>query len=199
VTRIIGGVAGGRRLVGRVRPPRGTTSDRAREALFAAVLATLGSLDGAAVLDLYAGSGAVGLEALSRGASRAVLVESDARAVQVIKKNVAAVGLPGAVIICDRVDRTLRRGPEQVPPCQFAFADPPYATSEDEVAEVLQMLAGLGWLASAALVVVERDASSGPPPWPPGYASDRSRRYGETTLWYGRASGGSSSAATTGA
>jgi 16S rRNA (guanine966-N2)-methyltransferase len=199
MTRIIGGVAGGRRLAvprgGGTRP----TSDRTREGLFASVLALLGSLDNATVLDLYAGSGAVGLEALSRGASEAVLVESDARAARAIMKNIAAVGLPGAVLICERVDRLLRRGPEQVRPARFVFADPPYAIGEDELAAVLEMLAVRGWLAGGALVVVERDARSGPPPWPAGYASDRSRRYGETALWYGRASGGCSAAAMTGA
>jgi len=159
----------------------------------------LGSLDGVSVLDLYAGSGAVGLEALSRGASQATLVESDPAAAQVIRKNIAAVGLPGAILVCDRVDRVLRRGPSPGGPCRFVFADPPYAIGEDDLAGMLRALADQGWLAAGALIVVERDARSGPPPWPAGYASDRSRKYGYTALWYGRASGGSSAAATTGA
>jgi hypothetical protein len=113
---------------GRVTRP---TSDRAKEGLFASVLATLGSLAGASVLDLYAGSGAVGLEALSRGAASVLLVESDARAAEVIRRNIAAVGLSGARLVCDRVDRALRRGatghglagsdlPEHEPPTQAA-------------------------------------------------------------------------------
>jgi 16S rRNA (guanine966-N2)-methyltransferase len=199
MTRIIGGVAGGRRLA----VPRGSrtrpTSDRTREGLFAAVHAMLGSLDGASVLDLFAGSGAVGLEALSRGASQAMLVESDPAAAQVIKKNIASVGLPGTILVCDRVDRVLRRGPESGGPCRFVFADPPYAISHDDLASALAALADRGWLEAGALIVVERDARSGPPPWPAGYASDRSRRYGDSALWYGRASGGSLAAATTGA
>lgn len=93
-------------------PGRATrpTSDRAREGLFGTVRAVLGPLDGCRVLDLYAGSGAVGLEALSRGAAHALLVESASAAVRVIGANIAAVGLPGAVVVADRVDRVLARG-----------------------------------------------------------------------------------------
>jgi 16S rRNA (guanine966-N2)-methyltransferase len=189
VTRIIAGAAGGRRLVvpgGRATRP---TSDRAREGLFSAVLAALGTLDGAAVLDLYAGSGAVGLEALSRGASDVLLIESDPPAVQVIRRNIESVGLRGAAVVQDRVDRALRRGPGTGRPRDLVFADPPYSASGDELHEMLASLAANGWLTTAALVVVERDARSGPPPWPAGYAAYRSRRYGETVLWYGRAAG----------
>lgn len=189
-------MAGGRRLVvpsGRSTRP---TSDRTREGLFAAVLAILGSLEGAAVLDLYAGSGAVGLEALSRGATDVLLVESDAVAAEAIRSNIVTVGLPGATLIRDRVSRVLRRGPGDSRPRDLVFADPPYATGSAELADVLAMLLGKGWLGTSAVVVVERDARSGPPPWPPEYAQDRSRRYGESVLWYGRASGRSPAAAT---
>jgi len=191
VTRIIAGAAGGRRLAvpaGRSTRP---TSDRAREGLFAAVLAMLGGLDGAAVLDLYAGSGAVGLEALSRGAADVLLIESDPGAAQVIRRNIETVGLPGARLVQDRVDRALRRGPGAAAPRDLVFADPPYSAADDELGKVLATLAGQGWLARDALVILERDARSGEPLWPAGYAKDRSRRYGETVLWYGRASGAS--------
>ncbi len=207
MTRIVAGLAGGRRLA--VPPGRATrpTSDRAREGLFASVLATLGSLDGASVLDLYAGSGAVGLEALSRGAANVLLIESDARAAEVIRRNIAAVGLPGARLVCDRADRALRRGPAgyELPGresaghggfCQFVFADPPYSAADDEIDAMLRILSDCGWLAPDALVVIERDARSGSLAWPPGYAQDRSRRYGETALWYGRPSGDAPAAAT---
>ena len=185
--RIIAGSAGGRRIA--VPPGRSTrpTSDRAREGLFATVLAMLGSLAGAAVLDLYAGSGAVGLEALSRGASDVLLVESDARAAGVIRQNIAAVGLPGARLINDRADRMLDRGPGADRPRDLVFADPPYAAGEDELERMLALLADRGWLAPDAMVALERGARSGSPRWPPEYAPDRSRRYGEATLWYGRA------------
>ena len=149
----------------------------------------LGSLEGTMVLDLYAGSGSVGLEALSRGALEAVLIESDPGAVRIIKRNIEAVGLPGASVVRDKVGRALRRGPGPSGPRDFVFADPPYAAPDDELREVLLTLADAGWLTNDALVVLERDVRSGPPPWPAGYIQDRSRTYGETVLWYGRASG----------
>jgi 16S rRNA (guanine966-N2)-methyltransferase len=147
------------------------------------------------VLDLFAGSGAVGLEALSRGAADVLLVEADARAAGVIKANIATVGLPGARLVADRVERVLARGPDRVEqseepgPREFVFADPPYAVSDDEVTRVLTLLAAGGWLAPRALVAIERATRSGPLAWPAGYETDRSRRYGEATLWYGLAAG----------
>lgn len=177
------------------------TSDRTREGLFSTVFAIFGSLAGLTVLDLYAGSGAVGLEALSRGASDVLLIEADHGAAAVIRRNIAAVGLPGARLVHDKVERALRRGPGEAPPRQLVFADPPYSTGDDELAGALATLIDRGWLAADALVIVERDARSGPPAWPAGYVEDRSRRYGETTLWYGRACGDAPAAAasTTGA
>jgi 16S rRNA (guanine966-N2)-methyltransferase len=189
MTRIVAGSAGGRRLA--VPPGRNTrpTGDRVREGLFATVTAMLGSLDGVYALDLYAGSGAVGLEALSRGAREVLLVESDAAAARVIRGNIQAVGLPGGRVIVGKVDRVLARGPGDDPPRDLVFADPPYLTPAAEVARMLASLQARGWLAPAALVVVERASRSGPLAWPAGYAPDRSRDYGEATLWYGRAAG----------
>jgi 16S rRNA (guanine966-N2)-methyltransferase len=187
VTRIIAGEAGGRRLA--TPPAARPTADRAREGLFATVLALTGGLDGAAVLDLYAGSGAVGLEALSRGAADVLLVEADSRAARVIRENVALVGLPGAQLITDKVDRVLARGPGSAAPRDFVFADPPYAVGNDELTQMLTALQRHGWLAPGALVAIERSTRSGPLAWPAGYQTDRSRRYGEATLWYGLAAG----------
>jgi len=195
MTRVIAGTAGGRRLsvpAGRDTRP---TSDRAREGLFATVQAIRGPLDGASVLDLYAGSGAVGLEALSRGAARALLAEADPRAVRVIRANIAALGLAGARVVADRVERVLARGPaaEQAGGTagrfDLAFADPPYAMPGEAVSAMLTALVTAGWLVPGALVVVERSTRSGPVCWPEGIAEDRSRRYGEATLWYGLATG----------
>jgi len=186
--RIIGGAAGGRRLAvvsGRMTRP---TSDRAREGLFATVEAIRGGLAGARVLDLYAGSGAVGLEALSRGAADVLMVEADARAARVIRENAAALGLAGANVVNDRVARLLARGRGELAPRDFVFADPPYRVTDEELARVLSALPG--WLAPGALVAVERATRSGAPAWPAGYETDRSRRYGEATLWYGLAAGG---------
>jgi 16S rRNA (guanine966-N2)-methyltransferase len=189
MTRIIAGLAGGRRLAtapGRTTRP---TSDRTREGLFATVEAIRGGLAGAAVLDLYAGSGAVGLEALSRGAADVLMVEADDRAARVIRENIAAIGLPGARLVTDRVARTLARGPDDGGARDLVFADPPYAVGEDELERMLSALASHRWLAPGALVVIERSTRSGPPTWPPGYETDRSRSYGEATLWYGLAAG----------
>jgi 16S rRNA (guanine966-N2)-methyltransferase len=195
VTRIIAGTAGGRRLsvpAGRDTRP---TSDRAREGLFGTILAIRGSLDGARVLDLYAGSGAVGLEALSRGAPDVLLVESDARAARVIRANIEALRLPGARLIAGRVEQVLARGRGEHPPRDLVFADPPYAAPDAEVQRVLGALLGRGWLAPGALVVVERATRSGTLTWPAGYTPERSRGYGEATLWYGLGAGAGPAAA----
>jgi 16S rRNA (guanine966-N2)-methyltransferase len=189
VTRVIAGVAGGRRLG--VPPGTGTrpTSDRAREGLFASVTSELGDLGGMHVMDLYAGSGALGLEALSRGAASVLLVEADSRAAAVVKANVKSVGLPGATVAADRVERLLARARgerqhQRGDGYDLVFADPPYAVTDEAVAKILTLL-GDGWLADGALVVVERATRSGPFDWPPGYAEGKSRRYGEATFWYG--------------
>jgi 16S rRNA (guanine966-N2)-methyltransferase len=180
VTRIVAGSAGGRQLA---VPRRGTrpTSDRVREALFSAVEAAL-DLEGARVLDLYAGSGALGLEALSRGAGAAVLVESDANAVAVLRKNVAAVGLPGAVVRPGRVAAVLAEPPAE--PFDLVLADPPYALDPNPD---LAALAAGGWLAPGALVIVERSRRSGPPDWPAALVPGRIRRYGDTELHWAEA------------
>jgi 16S rRNA (guanine966-N2)-methyltransferase len=184
MSRVIAGIAGGRRLA---VPPGTTTrptSDRAREGLFASLLSELGTFDGARVLDLYAGSGAIGLEALSRGAERVLLVESDARAAAVIKANIKAVDLPGATVAVDRVERLLARSAAPEGRFDLVLADPPYALTAEAVTRVLTLLEG-GWLADDALVVVERATRSGPLDWPPGFLPSKSRRYGEATFWYG--------------
>ncbi|MBO0820264.1 MAG: 16S rRNA (guanine(966)-N(2))-methyltransferase RsmD [Nocardiopsaceae bacterium] len=193
MTRLIAGAAGGRRLA--VPPGQSTrpTSDRAREGLFGTVLSDLGPLDGRHVLDLYAGSGAVGLEALSRGAESVLLVESDPRAAGVIRANARAVGLEGARVVTGRVEKILSAPPSVR--YDLVFADPPYAVSADEIARILTLLVGpgldgtepaeTGWLADGALVVVERATRSGALDWPPGYDQGKSRRYGEATFWYG--------------
>jgi 16S rRNA (guanine966-N2)-methyltransferase len=181
--RIVAGLAKGRRLV---TPATGTrpTSDRAREALFNSLAATV-HLDGARVLDLYAGTGAVGLEALSRGAAHAVFVETGRAALDALRRNVEAVGLAGATVIARPVGSYLATAPEQ--PFDLVFADPPYDLDNEALAGVLGALAQPGWLGSDGYLVVERSARSGPPPWPePFVTPERERRYGDGVLWYGR-------------
>ncbi|NYT93895.1 16S rRNA (guanine(966)-N(2))-methyltransferase RsmD [Salinispora sp. H7-4] len=187
MTRIVAGALGGRRIA--TPPGAGTrpTSDRVREALFSAVAAAV-DLEGARFADLYAGSGAVGLEALSRGAAHVLLVESNPRAARTIRENMAALRAgPAARLVTGKVATVLAAGPDGGP-YDVIFADPPYPVSDEEVSAMLAALAGNGWLAPEALVVVERSSRSGPVGWVPGVTGERSRRYGETILWYGRRS-----------
>jgi 16S rRNA (guanine966-N2)-methyltransferase len=186
MTRVVAGAARGRRLA--VPPGRGTrpTADRTREALFSTLESELGSLAGRRVADLYAGSGAVGIEALSRGAAHCLLVESDQRAVRTLRENVALVGLPGAQVVSGRVERMVGRAATG-PAYDLVFLDPPYELADDDLRAVLAAAVANGWLATGALVAVERATRGGEWAWPPGIRALRSRRYGEATLWYGRA------------
>ncbi|MFJ5551639.1 16S rRNA (guanine(966)-N(2))-methyltransferase RsmD [Streptomyces sp. NPDC093225] len=186
MTRVIAGVAGGRRLA--VPPGTGTrpTSDRAREGLFSTWESLHGPLAGARVLDLYGGSGAVGLEALSRGAVHALLVEADPRAGRTIRDNIRSLGLPGAEFRAGRAEQVVTV-PAPGEPYDFAFLDPPYVVTNEDLGEILLTLRAQGWLADDALVTVERSTRGGEFPWPGGFEPLRSRRYGEGTLWYGRA------------
>jgi 16S rRNA (guanine966-N2)-methyltransferase len=187
MTRIVAGTLGGRRLS--APPGAGTrpTSDRVREALFSA-LETRVDLDGARFADLYAGSGAVGLEAVSRGAAHVLLVESDGRAVRTIRDNAAALAAgPKARVVAAKVESVLA-GPPDGGPYDIVFADPPYALSDADLRAMLVALVDGGWPADDAVVVVERATRSGSPPQVQGITPERSRRYGEGTLWYGRRS-----------
>lgn len=191
MTRVIAGAAGGRRLT--VPPGQGTrpTSDRAREGMFSSLEAQLGASGseawrGRRVLDLYGGSGAVGLEALSRGAAHALIVEADARAVRTIRQNVRALGLSGAEVRHAKAEQTVE-GPPPGVPFDFVFLDPPYAVTDESVREILITLRSRHWLTRRALVTVERSTRGGGFRWPEGFEALRARRYGEGTLWYGRA------------
>ena len=165
--------------------PRGRdtrpTSERTREGLFSALEAARRTLRGCGFLDLYAGSGAVGLEAASRGSAPVLLVENASVALTALRRNVAALELADVEVVADPVERFLARSAPQ----QFdvVFLDPPYA---DPVEPDLQLLIDNGWLADDATVVVERATRSGAPTWPAGLTEDRARRYGDSTLWYGR-------------
>ncbi len=162
------------------------TSDRAREGLFSTWEALHGTLDGSRVADLYAGSGAVGLEALSRGAAHALLVEADPRAARTIRENVRAIGLPGAELRTGKAEQIVT-GPAPADPYDLVFLDPPYAVEDAGLREILLTLRAEGWLSEDALVTVERSTRGGEFGWPAGFEPLRSRRYGEGTFWYGRA------------
>jgi len=161
-------------------PRTGTrpTTDRVRESLFN-VLASRIDFAGASVLDLYAGSGALGLEALSRGAASAVFVESDHRAAAVIDQNIASLGVTAAVRR-GPVAAVLAGGADQ--PVDLVFADPPYDLADTEVAQMLTALVHGGWTDSGTVVVVERAASGPELAWPDGWQSWPSRRYGDTRI-----------------
>jgi 16S rRNA (guanine966-N2)-methyltransferase len=177
VTRIVAGRAGGRKLK---VPPKGTrpTSERVREALFNA-LEVAGELQGARVLDLYAGSGALGLEALSRGAADALFVEADRRAVEVLRANVAAVRLGGAVR-AGQVETVL--GGHADAPFDVVLADPPYSVEAARIGAVLGALGSGEWITDGGLVIVERALRDGDPDWPAGFDPLRTKRYGDTAL-----------------
>lgn len=184
MTRIISGRLRGRSLS---VPPAGTrpTTDRVREALFSAIVSRV-DLDGAAVLDLFAGSGALGLEAVSRGADTAWFVEENPRAVACLKKNVD--GLITALPATDSAVRRARLPGALAGPCPVAggfdlvLADPPYAASEKLDTPVLTALLDAGWLADDALVVWERSKRDPPVCWPETYEVEFQRSYGETTV-----------------
>ncbi|WP_405563364.1 16S rRNA (guanine(966)-N(2))-methyltransferase RsmD [Streptomyces sp. NBC_01180] len=186
MTRVIAGTAGGRRLAVPLGNGTRPTSDRAREGLFSTWEALLGTLDGARIADLYAGSGAVGLEALSRGAAHALLVEADARAVATVRDNVRTLGLPGAEVRTGKAEQIVT-GPAPDAPYDVIFLDPPYAVTDDDLREILLTIGAQGWLTGDALVTVERSTRGGEFKWPKGFEPLRARRYGEATLWYGRA------------
>jgi 16S rRNA (guanine(966)-N(2))-methyltransferase RsmD len=137
-------------------------------------------LDGLAVLDLYAGSGALGLEALSRGAASAVFVESDRRAAAVISENAAALGVTAAVVRCGTVASVVAAGTHRR--VDLVFADPPYDVTSADVEAVLVALADGGWLAPGATAVIERPRSAQALRWPATWSLGKERRYGDTRL-----------------
>ena len=156
------------------------TSDRVREALFNVLEhgTTQISFEGRRVLDLFAGSGALGLEALSRGARYGLFIEDDASARGVIRRNVEALGLTGATKIWRR-DAT-RLGPAgNITPFDLVFCDPPYG--KELGARALQSAAEGGWLTPGAVAVLEERAGE-PPGWPQGLAEIDRRRYGDTEI-----------------
>lgn len=186
MTRIIAGAAGGVRLD---VPSAGTrpTSDRVRESLFGA-LESADALEGARVLDLYAGSGALGLEAASRGAASIDLVERSKPAAAIARRNADGVrrsigaSAPPVRIHAHPVGTWLRGAGG---PFDLVFLDPPYDLPDAELAENLAALAPA--LAPDALVVVERAARSGAPDWTgAGLEPIRDRVYGDTAIWWGR-------------
>jgi 16S rRNA (guanine966-N2)-methyltransferase len=128
------------------------------------------------------------LEALSRGAVHTLLVEADAKAARTIRDNIVALRVGNAArLVTGKVSQVLA-GPPGGGPYDVVFADPPYAVEAKEMTEVQNALVENGWLSPGAVVVLERATRGGTLSWVDGITGDRSRRYGETTLWYGRRS-----------
>ena len=182
MTRIIAGTYGGRRL--QAPPGDGTrpTTDRVREALFSSLQSEFGSLDGLRFLDLFAGSGAIGLEAASRGAAHVDLVESDRGAAHVITGNIAELKCTVADVMATTVERFVRTKPKAS--YDVIFLDPPYAYEHESLAQLLQAISRPAWLVGDGVVVVERsrrDAFT----WPEPLTGLRDKKYGDTILWYG--------------
>ncbi|WP_147680722.1 16S rRNA (guanine(966)-N(2))-methyltransferase RsmD [Actinomyces ruminicola] len=182
MTRIVAGSAGGRRID---VPAAGTrpTSERVREALFGR-LEHYGVIADARVLDLCAGSGALGLEAASRGATDVTLVDASRRATRVCDANIRALGLRGVRSATAKVEAFLA-GPAGAP-VDLVMLDPPYDVDEATLAAMLAPLPRRQdpWLAPDAVVVVERSSRSPEPSWPAGLRRFSTRKYGETTLWF---------------
>jgi len=177
MTRIVAGRAGGRTLQ---VPRRGTrpTSERVREALFSR-LEHLDVVAEAQVLDLYAGSGALGLEAASRGASSVVLVEAAREAADVCRRNVTALGLAGVSVVLERVERFVERPGGRY---DLVLIDPPYDVAEPALAGVLAGLVDA--VTVGGVVVVERSARSPEPTWPDAFERFDRRAYGDTVVWF---------------
>ena len=184
MTRIIAGQARGRRL----RTPSGTatrpTSDRVREALFSALDAHLGSLSGTRFLDVFAGSGAVGLEASSRGAHAVTLIESDRATAAVARANTRSLGLTGVTVVVGKAE-THAAGPPPEGHFDVAFFDPPYHMPSAKVSQLVADMGNSGWFGPGAVLVVERSRRDTDWAWPAGIESVQEKRYGETMLWYG--------------
>lgn len=179
--RVVAGDMGGLPLVAprgeRTRP----TSDRVKESLFAALGAD--RIAGASVLDAFAGSGALAIEALSRGADRAVLVDRDIGAVQAVRRNLHTTRLAGRARVQRRnIASFLRDAPPPEAPFDLVLLDPPYDLPDHELAAVLEALAAPGWLGPDAVVVVEQRASAGPLPAPAGWEARWERAYGDTLV-----------------
>lgn len=181
MTRIIAGAAKGRRLA---VPPAGTrpTSDRVREAVFSALGSRM-DFEDARVLDLFAGSGGLALEALSRGAARAVLVEAGEKAANIARANVATVGLRGAQVRRAKVQSVLDGGSDNE--YELVFADPPYDIADEDITAMLAALVTHGWLAEDAVVVLERSSRSPATTWPAEIEDVAIKKYGETRVEIG--------------
>jgi 16S rRNA (guanine966-N2)-methyltransferase len=189
MSRIVAGAAGGTPLANVSGSLTRPTTDRVKEALFSRMDA-FNVLGGARVLDLYAGSGALGVESASRGAETVDLVEFDAKASAVCQRNAdlinGVLGRKAVTVHRSKVESFLDRTAGDAK-WDVAFLDPPYPLDEHALASVLKKLAP--HLNDAAVVVVERSSRASEPVWPEGLERFAEKKYGETRLWYAEPSG----------
>jgi len=183
--RIIAGVAKGRSLssvAGATRP----TSDRAREAIFSTLTSEFGDFLGLQILDLFAGSGAMALEALSRGASLVHCVEKDDGAAKTISTNAALVQKAQPVGVFHLFHMSVQKFVEGTPQNQyhFVYIDPPYDFDDTELTSILEKLHANNFFKDAALIAIERASKSAPPVWPEGYEPSRTKVYGQASIYY---------------
>ncbi|QGK71073.1 16S rRNA (guanine(966)-N(2))-methyltransferase RsmD [Allosaccharopolyspora coralli] len=181
MTRIVAGAVGGRRIE---VPPRGTrpTSEKVREAVFSALEAAT-DLHDARVLDLFGGSGALGLEALSRGAGHAMFVESDRRAAQILRRNATSLGFRSIRVEQAKVETVLATEPDE--PFDVVLVDPPYDLDVATLDRILSALAANGWTEPGTVLVVERSLHGDDPEWPRPLSGLRVKRYGDTAVHWG--------------
>lgn len=185
MTRIVAGRFGGRRIevpASGVRP----TSDRVREAIFSTLGHELGTWRGVHVLDLFAGSGGLGLEAVSRGAAAAVFVERDRRVAAVLRRNIVSLGCDTCDVVVADV-RSLPRPAAEQAPAALVLADPPYSTRPERLAPALRRAVVSGWVRPGATFVVETDGGHDEAPFPAEVSVTARKDYGGTRVWYGRA------------
>lgn len=183
MTRIIAGAARGR-LVNVPRTEVRPTSSLVREAIFNSVTGLIEDWGQERVLDVFAGSGALGFEAVSRGAQELILIENNRAAVATLRENAASIGLGGEILVADAM---------HLPPnwrgstATLVLADPPYNIDPDQLRDALGNWLSGGWIAPDAILVLEGPTRWSNWQWPTGIDGIRSRRYGETTVWYGSA------------
>jgi 16S rRNA (guanine966-N2)-methyltransferase len=181
--RVVGGRFRGRTLAGPKSDAIRPTSDRLRETIFNVLAHGYGDpVEGARVIDLFAGTGAMGIEALSRGAAFCLFVDEGAQARGLIRENVESLGLGGATRLFRR-DATRMGAAGQNPPASLVFCDPPYG--RDLAPRALKSCADGGWLSPGALVVVE-EAQGSSVALPFGFEEVERRDYGETTVLFAR-------------
>ena len=183
--RIIAGVAKGRSLssvAGATRP----TSDRAREAIFSTLTSEFGDFLGLQILDLFAGSGAMGLEALSRGASLVHCVEKDDAAAKTISTNASLVQKAQPVGVFHLFHMSAQKFVEGTPQNQyhFIYIDPPYEFSDSEISTILEKLHENSFFKDGAVIAIERASKTAQPVWPQGYEPSRTKVYGQASIYY---------------